>query len=211
MKRALTIGAVAALAIGVSLPAAALESGASVDPALAASAVTAPLAAQSLDVTVAAAGGTAKDTFSAAEAPVEETTTTASSYSGPLPDGFTGITTWPADAPVNDGFGYRDGGEFHGGIDIMCGYGATVVAAADGVVTFIGYYGGYGIVAIVNHGSGVETYYAHLSSPIATAGQWVSAGTPLGLSGDTGYVTVAHLHFELHVNGTKVDPMPYMP
>lgn len=211
MKRALTIGAVASLVIGVSLPAAALDSGASVAPAFADPGDGAALAAQSLDITVAAAGGPAKDAFSATEAVAEVSTYSASTYSGPLPAGFGGITTWPANAPVNDGFGYRDGGEFHGGIDIMCGYGATIVAAADGVVTFVGDYGGYGIVAIVNHGSGVETYYSHLSAGLATAGQWVSAGTPLGLSGDTGYATVAHLHFELHVNGTKVDPMPYMP
>jgi murein DD-endopeptidase MepM/ murein hydrolase activator NlpD len=47
--------------------------------------------------------------------------------------------------------------------------------------------------------------------PTISAGAWVSAGTPIGLSGDTGYATVAHLHFELHVGGSKVDPMPYMP
>mgnify|MGYP003485553674 FL=1 len=63
----------------------------------------------------------------------------------------------------------------------------------------------------MNHGSGVETYYSHQSMPLVGAGTWVTAGTPLGLSGDTGYTTVAHLHFELHVNGSKVDPMPYMP
>lgn len=217
MKRALTIGAVAALVIGVSLPAAAFENDVASEAAFAEPAAGAEtLDAQSLDITVAAGASVSKDAFSAAAAPVVVAETSSSSYasssySGPLPEGFAGIAMWPVNAPVNDGFGYRDGGEFHGGIDIMCGYGATLVAVADGVVTFVGDYGGYGIVTIVNHGSGVETYYSHQSTPLVAAGTWVSAGTPLGLSGDTGYTTVAHLHFELHVNGSKVDPMPYMP
>lgn len=118
---------------------------------------------------------------------------------------------WPVNAPVNDGFGYRDGGEFHGGIDIMCGYGAAIVAAADGVVTQTGWWGGYGNVVVINHGAGVETYYSHLSGIAIEAGTWVSAGTLVGFSGDTGYATVAHLHFELHLDGGKIDPMPYMP
>ena len=218
MKRALTIGAVAALVIGVSLPAAAFESDVATEAAFAEPAAGAEtLDAQSLDITVAAGASVSKDTFSAEAAPpppvVESSSSSyaSSSYSGPLPAGFGGIVMWPVNAPVNDGFGYRDGGEFHGGIDIMCGYGATLVSVAAGVVTYVGDYGGYGIVVIVNHGSGVETYYSHMSMPLVGAGTWVGAGTPLGLSGDTGYTTVAHLHFELHVGGSKVDPMPYMP
>jgi len=215
MKRALTIGAVAALIIGVSLPAAAFETDAATVAAFAEPAADAPtLEAQSLDITVAAGAAVSKDAFSAEAAPVvveSSSSYASSSYSGPLPDGFAGIAMWPVSAPVNDGFGYRDGGEFHGGIDIMCGYGATIVAVSEGVVTYVGDYGGYGNVVIINHGSGVETYYSHLSVPTISAGTWVSAGTPVGLSGDTGYATVAHLHFELHVNGSKVDPMPYMP
>lgn len=216
MKRALTIGAVAALIIGVSLPAAAFETDVATIAAFAEPAADAPaLEAQSLDITVAAGAAVSKDAFSAAAAPVvvaeSSSSYASSSYSGPLPAGFAGIAMWPVSAPVNDGFGYRDGGEFHGGIDIMCGYGATIVAVSEGVVTYVGDYGGYGNVVIINHGSGVETYYSHLSVPTISAGAWVTAGTPIGLSGDTGYATVAHLHFELHVNGSKVDPMPYMP
>lgn len=217
MKRLLTIGAVAALAIGVTLPAAALRTDPVVDAAFAEPVAAAPLTPQSLDVTMNVASGGVKDVFSAEAKPepvVEVSSSasySASYYSGPLPDGFGGIVMWPVNAPVNDGFGYRDGGEFHGGIDIMCGYGATVVAVAEGVVTRVDWWGGYGLVIVVNHGSGVETYYSHLSSSLIEAGTWVSPGTPLGLSGDSGYATVAHLHFELHVDGGKVDPMPYMP
>lgn len=210
MKRTLTIGAVAALAAGLSLPAAALPSATVPELAFAADGQSASVAAvQSLDVT-AAAGGAAKDTFDAAEKPVDPAIQ-ASSYSGPLPEGFGGIQVWPSTARVNDGFGYRDGGEFHDGLDIMCGYGAVLVAAADGVVTFSGYWGGYGNVVIINHGSGVETYYAHQSVLYVTAGDWVTAGTPIGESGDTGYTTAPHLHFELHIDGVAIDPMPYMP
>ncbi|MBH0052754.1 M23 family metallopeptidase [Salinibacterium sp. SWN167] len=135
------------------------------------------------------------------------------SFSGSYNGAFAGfLTQWPANAPVNDGFGYR-GSEFHGGIDIMTGSGMTVVSAAPGVVTQVTYGGGWGQYVKVDHGSGVSTLYAHFiqGSQMVSPGQTVAAGTPLGLSGSTGYVTVAHLHFETYVNGTRVDPMGLLP
>jgi murein DD-endopeptidase MepM/ murein hydrolase activator NlpD len=133
----------------------------------------------------------------------------AGTYSGQFA-GF--LAVWPANFPVNDGFGYR-GSEFHGGIDIMTGSGATLVAASPGVVTQVSYSGGWGQYIKIDHGSGVSTLYAHLiqGSQKVSPGQTVAAGTPIGLSGSTGYVTVAHLHFETYVNGTRVDPMGLLP
>jgi murein DD-endopeptidase MepM/ murein hydrolase activator NlpD len=133
----------------------------------------------------------------------------AGTYSGQFA-GF--LAVWPANFPVNDGFGYR-GSEFHGGIDIMTGSGATIVAASPGVVTQVTYSGGWGQYVKIDHGSGVSTLYAHMiqGSQMVSPGQTVAAGTPIGLSGSTGYVTVAHLHFETYVNGTRVDPMGLLP
>ncbi|MGV8852559.1 MAG: M23 family metallopeptidase [Rhodoglobus sp.] len=133
----------------------------------------------------------------------------AGSYAGQFA-GF--LAMWPANAPVNDGFGYR-GSEFHGGIDIMTGSGMTLVAASPGVVTQVTYGGGWGQYIKIDHGSGVSTLYSHMiqGSQMVSPGQTVAAGTPIGLSGSTGYVTVAHLHFETYVNGTRVDPMGLLP
>ena len=135
------------------------------------------------------------------------------SFAGTYSGAFAGfLAVWPANAPVNDGFGYR-GTEFHGGIDIMTGSGATIVSASPGVVTQVTYGGGWGQYVKVDHGSGVSTLYSHMiaGSQMVSPGQTVAAGTPLGLSGATGYVTVAHLHFETYVNGTRVDPMGLLP
>ncbi|WP_307783751.1 MULTISPECIES: M23 family metallopeptidase [unclassified Salinibacterium] len=135
------------------------------------------------------------------------------SFAGTYDGAFAGfLAVWPANAPVNDGFGYR-GSEFHGGIDIMTGSGATIVSASPGVVTQVTYGGGWGQYVKIDHGSGVSTLYSHMiaGSQMVSPGQTVAAGTPIGLSGSTGYVTVAHLHFETYVNGTRVDPMGLLP
>jgi murein DD-endopeptidase MepM/ murein hydrolase activator NlpD len=135
------------------------------------------------------------------------------SFAGTYGGEFAGfLAVWPANAPVNDGFGYR-GSEFHGGIDIMTGSGMTLVSASPGVVTQVTYGGGWGQYVKIDHGSGVSTLYAHMiqGSQMVSPGQTVAAGTPIGLSGSTGYVTVAHLHFETYVNGTRVDPMGLLP
>jgi murein DD-endopeptidase MepM/ murein hydrolase activator NlpD len=133
----------------------------------------------------------------------------AGSYGGEFA-GF--LSVWPANAPVNDGFGYR-GSEFHGGIDIMTGSGATIVSASPGVVTQVTFGGGWGQHIKIDHGGGVSTLYSHMiqGSQMVSPGQTVAAGTPIGLSGSTGYVTVAHLHFETYVNGSRVDPMGLLP
>ncbi|MEV8283087.1 M23 family metallopeptidase [Rhodoglobus sp. NPDC076798] len=146
-------------------------------------------------------------------APVYSASGPSGTFAGTYSGAFAGfLATWPANAPVNDGFGYR-GSEFHGGIDIMTGSGATIVSASPGVVTQVTYGGGWGQYVKVDHGSGVSTLYSHMiaGSQMVAPGQTVAAGTPLGLSGSTGYVTVAHLHFETYVNGTRVDPMGLLP
>ncbi len=97
----------------------------------------------------------------------------------------------------------------HTGTDIGAQYGAQIIAAAGGTVKFAGWNGGYGNCAIIDHGGGVSTLYAHMSSISVSAGQYISAGGAVGKVGSTGNSTGPHLHFEILINGTAVNPMQY--
>ena len=95
----------------------------------------------------------------------------------------------------------------------MAGYGAAIVAASPGVVIAVTQGGGWGQYVQIDHGGGITTLYSHMiaGSPTVSVGQAVEGGQVIGSVGDTGYVTVAHLHFEVWVNGTKTDPLPWLP
>ena len=100
---------------------------------------------------------------------------------------------------------------YHDGIDIgNAGYGAPVVAAADGVVTYTGVMGGYGNCVMINHGSGVVTLYGHGQEIKTTLGAVVKQGDIIMAVGSTGNSTGPHLHFEVRKNGLAVDPIPYL-
>jgi murein DD-endopeptidase MepM/ murein hydrolase activator NlpD len=114
---------------------------------------------------------------------------------------------WPVSGPVVSGFGMR-WGRMHNGIDIAVGYGSPVAASASGNVIFAGWMGGYGNFVIVDHGGGLSTAYAHLSS--ISAGGSVSQGQVVGYVGCTGHCFGPHLHFEVRVNGSAVDPLGYL-
>lgn len=98
----------------------------------------------------------------------------------------------------------------HAGLDIASRYGSPIYAAADGTVKFAGSYGGYGNLVIVSHGNGVETYYGHCSSICAAVGAKVNAGDLIAKVGSTGNSTGNHLHFEIRINGTTVNPQKYI-
>ena len=115
---------------------------------------------------------------------------------------------WPVGGPVVSGYGMR-WGRMHMGIDIGAGYGTPIVASASGTVIFAGWMGGYGNFVIVDHGGGLSTAYAHQSS-IAVGGGTVSQGQVLGYVGCTGHCFGPHLHFEVRVNGSAVDPLGYL-
>jgi murein DD-endopeptidase MepM/ murein hydrolase activator NlpD len=133
-----------------------------------------------------------------------QSSVTYSSSSAPSASGF----VWPVSGPVVSGFGWR-WGRMHEGIDIGAGYGTPIVAAASGVVIYAGWMGGYGNLIIVDHGDGVATAYAHQSS-FAVGGGPVSQGQTLGYVGCTGHCFGPHLHFEVRVNGSAVDPLGYL-
>ena len=143
--------------------------------------------------------------LAASSAQVSATIQSAASYSStPSSHGL----IWPVNGPVVSPFGMR-WGRLHAGIDIGCGYGAPIHAAASGTVIFAGYMGGYGNFVIIDHGGGMATAYAHQSS-IAVGGGSVSQGQVIGYVGSTGHSFGPHLHFEVRINGSPVDPLGYL-
>ena len=117
----------------------------------------------------------------------------------------------PVDGPITSWFGYRDdvgdvGSRDHGGIDIGVPEGTPVGAAGGGTVTQAGWYGGYGNAVIIDHGNGLETLYGHLSEVLVNVGDLVTQLQLIGLSGNTGNSTGAHLHFSVIKDGQMVDP-----
>lgn len=138
----------------------------------------------------------------------------AGASAGALPTGG-GQLLWPTAGPLTSPYGYRTHPIFgdsrlHTGIDIGAPYGATVIAADGGVVAYVGVMSGYGNVVVVDHGGGLATTYNHLSAFSVASGQQVGRGVPVGNVGCSGYCTGPHLHFEVRVNGSPVDPMPYL-
>lgn len=124
-------------------------------------------------------------------------------------------TVSPVMAQMSSGYGWRihpvDGDEkFHYGVDLAVDTGTLVGAFADGVVDYIGESDTYGMYLQIDHGGGVTTFYAHCSELLVQAGQSVTAGETVALSGATGNVTGAHLHFEIRVDGIYVNPLDYI-
>lgn len=97
----------------------------------------------------------------------------------------------------------------HQAIDIGSPTGTPIYAAKDGVVTAADYRSDYGYYIIVDHGNGYETVYAHASKLLSSVGQVVSTGDTIALVGSTGQSTGPHLHFEVRINGTRVNPLNY--
>lgn len=120
---------------------------------------------------------------------------------GPVASGF----GWPADDHTLSGNAYGPG---HLGIDISAPEGASVYAAGTGVVTMAqgGWNYGYGNVIQIDHGNGYVTVYAHLSAILVSTCQTVGQGAVIGLSGNTGNSFGAHLHFEIRIGGSNVNP-----
>lgn len=142
----------------------------------------------------------------------------SSGYTGPVIS-YGGRFVWPAAGGatyVTSYYGKRSIKGYHYGIDITRpggrSTGAPVLAAESGTVKLARQKGSYGYCVIIDHGNGLETLYAHMvaGSLRVTAGQKVQRGQQLGQIGSTGFVTGPHLHFEVMVHGTKVDPAPYL-
>ncbi len=131
------------------------------------------------------------------------------SYTGPVPEGArgTGAFQWPVLGRITQGYWYG-----HRAIDIGAPTGSAVLAADGGFVSFAGWTDvGYGYLIVIDHANGFATYYAHLSNIYVYEGQMVERGQVLGASGNTGWSTGPHLHFELRYYGTPQNPRAYLP
>ena len=112
-------------------------------------------------------------------------------------------------------FGYRNrptagASSNHAGVDLATPTGTTIKASSGGKVTHAGWASGYGYLVTIKHPDGNETRYGHLSKVLVSVGQTVKQGQTIAKSGNTGISTGPHLHFEIRVNGTPVDPFKYI-
>ncbi len=122
---------------------------------------------------------------------------------------------WPVEGQVTGSFGERidpfnGEGAFHTGVDIAAMVGQPVVAPADGMVDFADFMGGYGRAIVLEHGHGIITRYGHLSGFAVTSGQRVRRGDVIGYVGLSGRSTGPHLHYEVRINDTPVNPYKYL-
>jgi murein DD-endopeptidase MepM/ murein hydrolase activator NlpD len=116
---------------------------------------------------------------------------------------------WPVNGPITSPFGWR-WGRMHQGIDIGVGMGTPIRAAASGTVIYCGWESGYGNLTVLDNGGNLATAYGHQSSIAVACGQQVSQGDVIGYVGCTGHCTGPHLHFEVRINGSPVDPLGYL-
>lgn len=122
---------------------------------------------------------------------------------------------WPVNGVLRSSFGGRSDpfsgeGAFHTGIDLAAPKGTPVHATADGVIVAASWAGAYGNMVIVDHGNGLQTYYAHLSETIVVPGQAVTRGQIVGLCGATGRATGPHVHYEVRLAGAPINPYKYL-
>ena len=119
---------------------------------------------------------------------------------------------WPTTGVVTSPYGLRWGGtDFHPGMDIANDMGTPIVATADGVVEYAGWNsGGYGNMVDINHGNGIMTRYGHASQVVVSTGQHVKRGQLIAYMGSTGFSTGPHVHYEVHINGNRVNPISYL-
>jgi len=122
---------------------------------------------------------------------------------------------WPVDGRLMGSYGRRSDpfsgeGALHTGVDISAPTGTPAKAAADGLVTYAGFFGGYGRLVIISHNNGMESFYAHLSKFDVMAGQEIRQGEIVGRVGSSGRVTGPHLHYEVRVGGAPVNPYRFL-
>jgi murein DD-endopeptidase MepM/ murein hydrolase activator NlpD len=116
---------------------------------------------------------------------------------------------WPVHGVLTSPYGWR-WGRMHEGIDLAVSSGTPVVASAAGTVIVAGWLGGYGNLVVVDHGNGISTAYGHNTSVAVGVGQSVAQGQLVAYSGNTGHSTGPHVHFEVRINGSPVDPLGYL-
>ena len=173
---------------------------------------------------IAAANGIGSDTVLIAGSEIflpgaKEIVTSSSTGSGAVVKASDRSSTtgfrWPLRGRINSRFGYRKDPfsgrkDLHTGLDIGASRGTRIAAAASGVVVYAGWMGGYGRTVVIDHGRGHRTLYGHCSKILVRQGQRVSSGQVIAAVGATGRATGSHLHFEIRVNNTPVNPLKYL-
>jgi len=124
-------------------------------------------------------------------------------------------TLWPVQGRVSGSFGERidpfsGEGAFHRGVDIAADVGTRIIAPADGVVRFSEIVNGYGRTVLIDHGNGISTLYGHMSGYAVTPGEMVHRGDTIGYVGQSGRSTGPHLHYEVRIFNTPVNPNKYL-
>ena len=122
---------------------------------------------------------------------------------------------WPVLGHITDSFGERldpfsGEGAFHTGVDVASDYGAPVHATGDGIITIAENHAGYGRLVVIDHGFGITTWYAHLSSFSAVPGARIKRGEVVGYTGISGRSTGPHVHYEVRMNNAPINPWRYM-
>ncbi len=123
-------------------------------------------------------------------------------------------SVFPTNGVITSGFGFRPsplgfGTEYHSGLDIAAAYGTPIIATGDGKVVFVGWRGGLGRAAVIEHGYGFSTLYGHTQKIIVKVGDRVKKGQTIGYVGSSGRSTGPHLHYEVWMNGKPVNPRSY--
>ena len=195
-----------------------------------AEAAAAAAAQQSSGDTSSSDSSSSADTSTSSDSGTADQLPAAQPESTPPANPAIGVSlSWPTySRDIRSGFGYRYHpvtGEWRGhtGIDIANNFGDPICAAASGTVSYVccpcpgsnysdsSVGGGYGNYVMVDHGNGVVTLYGHCRNVYVSQGEWVSAGQQIAEVGSTGTSTGPHLHFEVRVNGNRVDPQAYLP
>jgi murein DD-endopeptidase MepM/ murein hydrolase activator NlpD len=122
---------------------------------------------------------------------------------------------WPVTGRIVSSFGERSDpfngeGAFHRGVDISGDYGQAILAPADGIVEFAEFHNGYGRTVSIDHGHGITTLFGHLSGFAVSGGERVSRGDVIGYVGTSGRATGPHVHYEVRINSTPVNPYKYL-
>jgi murein DD-endopeptidase MepM/ murein hydrolase activator NlpD len=160
-----------------------------------------------------------KSEYTAELAALQTTSTQLSSFLYDLQAGQSRASHFDAQRPVpgviTSGYGPRyhpvlGYGRMHSGIDFRAGYGSPIQAAAPGRVVWSGERGGYGNAVVIDHGGQYATLYGHASELYVGVGEEVSTGDTIAAAGATGLATGPHLHFEVRILGTPVDPAQYL-
>lgn len=120
---------------------------------------------------------------------------------------------WPVDGILTGHFGRWRGGRHHGhyhvGVDIAAPYGTSIVSPLQGVVSFVGRKGGYGLAIVIDHGNGISTLYGHNSKVMVREGDIIQKGQRISKIGSSGHSTGPHLHYEVRLEGQPVNPLAW--